>query len=126
MRVCDASAFEAMNMAESSSHTMMLAVALALAAATPATADVARPQDAQTLLTHFKCYICHADRETKAGPAFVDVAATFRRTPSAVSVIAREIRRGLRRGGPWHMPPHPEVSQAQARTIARYIMSLER
>ena len=80
--------------------------------------------DAQTLLTHYKCYICHADRETKAGPAYVDVAARLRGNPDAVSVIALEIRRGLRRGGPWHMPPHPEVSMSEARTIGRYIMSL--
>lgn len=115
-----------MNTAGPVRHRLMLAAALALASAMPARADVARTQDAQTLLTHFKCYICHADRETKAGPAFVDVAAGFRGTRNAVSVIALEIRRGLRRGGPWHMPPHPEVSEAQARTIARYIMSLRR
>ena len=82
--------------------------------------------DAQALLTHYKCYICHADRETKAGPAYADVAARLRDNPDAVSLIAREIRRGLRRGGPWHMPPHPEVSNEEARTIARYIMSVKR
>ncbi len=27
-------------------------------------------------------------------------------------------------GGPWHMPPHPEVSAAQARVMADYILSL--
>ena len=89
-------------------------------------ADTAPPPDARTLLTHYKCYICHADRETKAGPAYADVAARLRDNPDAVSLIAREIRRGLRRGGPWHMPPHPEVSNAEARTIARYIMSVKR
>jgi cytochrome c len=89
-------------------------------------ADTAPAPDAQTLLTQYKCYICHADRETKAGPAYADVAARLRDDPDAVSLIAREIRRGLRRGGPWHMPPHPEVSAAEARTIARYIMSLGR
>src|SRR6185295_5172257 len=62
--------------------------------------------DAQALLTHYKCYICHADRK------------------AAVSVLARTIRRGMRSGGPWHMPPHPEVSAAEARVMARYIMSL--
>ena len=37
---------------------------------------------------------------------------------------AREIRGGIKGGSPWHMPPHPEVPASQARTIARYIMSL--
>jgi cytochrome c len=98
---------------------------VALIAANPfAAAEAKQPVDPQALLTHYKCYICHADRETKAGPAYVDVAAQYRKTPDAVSVIALEIRRGLRRGGPWHMPPHPEVSVAEARAMARYIVSL--
>jgi cytochrome c len=87
-------------------------------------ADTAPPPDARTLLTHYKCYICHADREAKAGPAYVDVAASLRDRKDAVSVLARTIRRGMRSGGPWHMPPHPEVSAAEARVMARYIMSL--
>ena len=87
-------------------------------------AEGKEPVDPQALLTHYKCYICHADRETKAGPAYVDVATQYRKTPDAISVIALEIRRGLRHGGPWHMPPHPEVSVAEARAMSRYIMSL--
>jgi cytochrome c len=97
-----------------------VAVASPLAAAT----DGKRPVDPQALLTQYKCYICHADRETKAGPAYVDVAHQYRSTPNAVPMLASEIRGGLRHGGPWHMPPHPEVSDAEARAMARYIMSL--
>lgn len=89
-----------------------------------ATGEAVATIDARDLLTQYKCYICHADRETKAGPAYADVAAYFRDRRDATATIAREIRRGLRRGGPWHMPPHPEVSPAEARTIARYILSL--
>jgi cytochrome c len=81
--------------------------------------------DAQRLLGEYKCYICHADHRAKAGPAYDDVAAQFRGKRNAVPVIATEIRRGIRRGGPWHMPPHPEVSIAEARAMARYIMSLQ-
>lgn len=81
--------------------------------------------DAQRLLNQYRCYICHSDHRAKAGPAYADVAAQFRAQRDAVSVIAVEIRRGIRGGGPWHMPPHPEVSVAEARTMARYIMSLD-
>ena len=108
----------------------LFAVALAIAAAatlTPsasAAADRIAAADAQRLLGQYKCYICHADRETKAGPAYADVAAHYRGRRDAVTLLAREIRRGLKGGSPWHMPPHPEVSASQARTIARYIMSL--
>jgi cytochrome c len=105
---------------------VLVAVALSGFAVAPlATAAGSRTADARTLLTQYKCYICHADRVSKAGPAYVQVAAHFRDKPNAVSTIAREIRHGLRRGGPWHMPPHPEVSAADARAMARYIMSVE-
>jgi len=81
--------------------------------------------DAQRLLGEYKCYICHADHQAKAGPAYADVAARFRARQNAVPLIAAEIRRGIHGGGPWHMPPHPEVSPAEAKTMARYILSLQ-
>jgi len=81
--------------------------------------------DAQRLLGEYKCYICHADHEAKAGPAYADVAARFRARRNAVPLIAAQIRRGMRGGGPWHMPPRPEVSPAEAKTMARYILSLQ-
>ena len=93
----------------------------AVALATPAAAAAVDPR---VLLTQYKCYICHADRQAKAGPAYEDVAAYFRGKRDAVGIIARNIRDGMRSGGPWHMPPHPEVSPAEARAMARYIISL--
>ena len=77
-------------------------------------------------LTHYRCYVCHSDREALVGPAFADIAAFYRGRQDAVSKIAADIRRGIKSGGPWHMPPHPEVSPDEARAMARYIMSLER
>lgn len=85
----------------------------------------AQASEPRQLLSQYKCYICHADHQAKAGPAYADVAAQFHGRRDAVSVISAEIRRGVRRGGPWHMPPHPEVSPREARTMARYIMSLD-
>lgn len=106
-------------------HTVRLLALLALMAPLAAAAATAPPaEDAPTLLAKYKCYICHADRETKAGPAYVDVAAHYRGRGNAVTLLAREIRRGRKGGSPWHMPPHPEVSPSQARAIARYIISL--
>ena len=109
----------------SCSHAALAAVTVALAllthASLSAAGNVAEPPPS---LTHYRCYICHSDRETLVGPAFADVAAFYRGTPDAVSKIATDIRRGIRGGGPWHMPPHPEVSPEEARAMARYIMSL--
>ena len=76
-------------------------------------------------LTHYRCYICHSDRQAVVGPAFADVAASYRGRQGAVAKIAGDIRRGIKGGGPWHMPPHPEVSVDEARAMAQYIMALE-
>ena len=112
-----------------------LVVACTIAAPAPARAQEKPPQallhesqakTPQALLHEYKCYICHADTEAKAGPAYVDVAASYRGKRDAVATIAAIVRNGRRGGGPWHMPPHPEVSDADARAMARYILSLDR
>jgi cytochrome c len=100
-------------------------VSVALAAMISAV-GVAHVQAAQVLLQQYKCYICHADEETKTGPAYVDVATKYRGNPQAVAIVAGVVRKGARSGGPWHMPPHPEVSNADATKMARYILSLKK
>jgi cytochrome c len=82
-------------------------------------------EDAPALLHKYKCYICHADSEPKAGPAYVDVAAVYRGNPKATAILVALIKKGAHGAGPWHMPPHPEVSDAEARKMARYILSLK-
>lgn len=90
-----------------------------------ANAPMAQESRAVALLHNHKCYICHANDNAKAGPAYVDVAAKYRSNPKAVATVAAIIRKGAHSGGPWHMPPHPEVSAANARVMARYILSLK-
>jgi cytochrome c len=100
----------------------LAAVALWLLSAPAAAAGT--PIDPATAFTHYRCYTCHSDREALAGPAFAEIAARYRGRKDAVSHVAEVISRGVRTGGPWHMPPHPEVSRDEARAMARYIMSL--
>jgi len=85
---------------------------------------VATAQAPEALLQRYKCYACHSDNETKTGPAYADVAAKYGGNPRAVTIIATTVRKGAHGGGPWHMPPHPEISDADAKRIARYILSL--
>jgi len=87
-------------------------------------AGVAHAQ-APLKLEQYKCYYCHADQEAKAGPAFVDVAAAYRGKPQAGAILVATVRKGTHGNGPWHMPPHPEVSQADAKLMVRYILSLK-
>jgi cytochrome c len=98
----------------------MVAAIAALAGAPEALAA-----EAPASMTHHRCYICHSDRQALAGPAFVDIATAWRGERDAAGAMARVIRSGAVSGGPWHMPPHPEISPREAREMARYILSLE-
>ena len=103
---------------------VFMSLAVLLVASLSLNAFDVRAAEPPASLTLYRCYTCHSDRETLAGPAFSDVAAVYRGRRDAETRIATEIRAGLRNGGPWHMPPHPEVSPDEARVMARYIMSL--
>ena len=97
----------------------------ALAIAALALAFGARAGEPPGSLAQYRCYTCHSDYEAGAGPAFADIAAAYRGKRSAAVTIANGIRAGVVGGGPWHMPPHPEVSPAEARAMAHYILSLQ-
>jgi cytochrome c len=102
-----------------------LVVAVALSAASTALAQTQAQTPPPDLLRQHKCYFCHADNEAKAGPAFVDIAAAYKGNAQATSALVAAIRKGGNGSGPWHMPPHPEVSETEAKAMVRYILSLD-
>ena len=81
-------------------------------------------EDARVLLERYRCNICHAKEAPGTGPAFVDIADRFRHERGAVAKVAAIIKGGSRSGGPWHMPPHPEISNSRAVAMARHILSI--
>ena len=81
--------------------------------------------DAPPSLVQYRCTICHAERETLTGPAFADIAQAYRGQRNAPAAIAAEIRAGIKSGGPWHMPPHPEISPKDALEMAHYILAVK-
>jgi cytochrome c len=83
----------------------------------------AQERDAPAMMQAYGCGICHSDRETMAGPAWVDVANKYRGNPKAASTVVAVMKKGKHGGGPWPMPPLPEVSDADAQVIARYILA---
>ena len=115
----------AAHLAERITRWIVIVVVMLLAIASASLAFAAAGK-APASLSAYRCYECHGDREALAGPAFADIAAAYRGKQDAVGRIAADIRSGIRGGGPWHMPPHPEVSANDARAMARYILSLDR
>ena len=97
---------------------------LAVALLSVATAGDAFADEA--LLQKHNCYACHSIDKRKYGPKLNEVAAKYGNDAKSVEVLAKKIRKGG--GGVWGqdvMPPQPKVSVADARTLAKFILSLE-
>ena len=91
-------------------------VSLALIA-TPALAS-------QELLKKNNCMACHAVDKKLVGPSYKDVANKYRGQSDAADKLAKKIRAGGSGvWGPIPMPPHPQVSAADAKTMATFILN---
>lgn len=90
-----------------------------LAAAGPVRADY-------DLVVKKNCLACHQVEKRKYGPNFKEIAAKYADQKGAAEKLAKKIRRGGT--GVWGqdvMPPQPQVSAAEARAIATYVLSLK-
>ncbi len=82
--------------------------------------------DNNELVVKKNCLACHQVDKRKYGPNFKEVAAKYADQKNAVDVLAKKIRRGGT--GVWGqdlMPPQPQVSAADARALATYVLSLK-
>lgn len=78
------------------------------------------------LVVKKNCLACHQVDKRKYGPNFKEIAAKYANQKNAPDVLARKIRRGG--SGVWGqdvMPPQPQVSAAEARTLAKYVLSVQ-
>ena len=96
-----------------------MAVVGLLGAAGPVRADY-------DLVVKKNCLACHQIDKRKYGPNFKEVAAKYADQKNAADVLAKKIRRGgTGVWGPDVMPPQPQVSAAEARILANYVLSLK-
>lgn len=71
------------------------------------------------------CLACHAVDKKVVGPAWKDVAAKYRGDETAEARLMNKIAKGGR--GVWGvvtMPPNPQVSEANRKILAKFILSL--
>lgn len=88
-------------------------------------ASYADTEKLQTLLQRNNCTACHLIDKRKYGPKLNEVAEKYANDPKAVEILATKIKAGGT--GVWGddiMPPQPHVSDADARTLAEYILAL--
>ena len=69
------------------------------------------------------CLGCHAAATKLVGPAYREVAAKYAGDASAVAALTQSIRNGgTGKWGDMPMPPQKQVSEADAKKIARWIL----
>lgn len=95
-----------------------LALLLSLAGiATPAAADLA-------LATSKNCMSCHAVDRKVLGPSFKNIAAKYKDNKAATDLLATKIvKGGAGVWGPVPMPANTQVSEADAKKLAAWVLS---
>ena len=83
-------------------------------------------QASPELLKKNNCTACHANDKKMVGPAYKDVAAKYASDSAAAEKLAKKIKAGGSGvWGPIPMPANPNLSDADALTLAKYIMSIK-
>jgi cytochrome c len=70
------------------------------------------------------CMACHAVANKLVGPAFKDVAAKYAGQKGAEDKLVQKVMKGSTgTWGPVPMPPNPQVSEAEAHALVKWILS---
>lgn len=91
------------------------------------TGFAAGPSCAQLALAQEKhCVSCHAIDEKLVGPAFKDVAARYAgQSDAAAKLSAKVVKGGAGAWGVVPMPANSQVSEAEAKQLVQWVLSLK-
>ena len=97
----------------------LLALVAAVAVTAPALAD-------EALAKAKKCTTCHAVDKVKVGPSYNDIAKKYAGQKDAADKLSASIIKGGSGSfGATPMPPSAGVSEAEAKKLAAWILSLK-
>jgi cytochrome c len=92
-----------------------------------ATAAISGPALADEALAKAKnCMACHAVDKKLVGPAYKDIAKKYAGDANAADMLATKIQKGG--AGVWGaipMPANPQVSDAEAKKLATWVLGLK-
>lgn len=83
-------------------------------------------KDGSALIEGSDCRTCHKNDAKLIGPSYQDVARKYANTPDNVKMLAQKIIEGGQ--GNWGeipMAAHPDISQADAEAMVKYILTLK-
>ena len=98
--------------------SVVLGAASVTLAAGPAMAN-------EELLKKNACLACHTVDKKLVGPSYKEVSGKYKGQKEAVAMLADKVKKGGQGvWGPIPMPPNPNVSDADAQAMVKYILSL--
>lgn len=72
------------------------------------------------------CFTCHKVMEPFTGPAYEAVAAKYPDNDAVIDSLSKKIiNGGVGNWGTIPMTPHPDVSEADAKAMTKYVLSLK-
>lgn len=98
-------------------RSLMLCVVLSALASSSAfaQADLAKAKN---------CMACHAATTKLVGPAYKDVAAKYAGQKGAEDKLVQKVMKGGSGAwGPVPMPTNPQVSEAEARSLVKWVLA---
>ena len=101
----------------------MKAIVIAAAAVFAMGAGVASAD--QALAQKSACMSCHQVAKKVVGPSYQDIAKKYKGDAKAADHFVTVIKKGGKGvWGPVPMPPHPQVSEENAKKLAAWILSM--
>jgi cytochrome c len=98
-------------------RSLMLCMALSALASSAAMANI-------DLAKSKNCMSCHAIGTKLVGPAYKDVAAKYAGQKDAENkLVAKVMKGGSGSWGAVPMPANPQVTEAEARTLVKWVLS---
>ena len=90
------------------------------------TSSNAGATDGLQLATKYGCFGCHNTTVKIVGPAYRDIAAKYKADADALAKINEQIHKGgSGKWGPIIMPPFPQVTPAESKILAQWILELK-
>ena len=86
----------------------------------------ARSIDGGQLAMKYGCLGCHNTQTKIVGPAYREIAAKYKTDADAFSKIDQQIHKGgSGKWGPIIMPPFPQISPAETKALAEWILGMK-
>ncbi len=96
---------------------ILLVLIAAMAVSAPALAN-------EELTKEKKCTKCHATDRVKTGPSYREMGKKYAGQADGAAKMAASIIKGIKGSGE-EMPPNPQLSETDAKTIATWILTLK-